>query len=375
MAHFKAKDAIAPNNSPNSSSPTTSPKEPPAKVNLIGFLFPIMALIGTPLMLITSLCGVKTENNALKYVPNQLAKILHLSSANQGMLTSYKAGKGILAMGIIPKTIIGVMYGLQAQQPSILLAHLLQLPLTKFIWQENKIATTVVYLMGGLFTLGFINDVENGHLKDGLKDANVEKPRLYNMARIKQVFARQSGLSFMSRISQFFSESAKMLRFSAQDHILTTQRALSEVKKLVHGDKSELTDLKTTGSISKSSLGFLLCYAATLPALVSAMAFNGKGVIASVISKYSMVTTLLSGIMLNFGMILVALNGKNWAERVPLVGTTMELSGTVAGYSTNNKIQPIAMALQQLGGGLNTIFFAHQAQRKDSPAKSSAPTG
>ena len=62
-------------------------------------------------------------------------------------------------------------------------------------------------------------------------------------------------------------------------------------------------------------------------------------------------------------MILVALGGKSWAERIPLFGTSMEMGGTVLGYSTNSVIQPIALALQQLGGGFNSIFYAAKAQK------------
>lgn len=354
-----------------------------------------MTLIGTPLMLATSLLGIqKNKANELEYNPNMLSKIfLGLGKNEKGkleykatvlsrlitkaedtnaakqaiqksLLGSYKVGRFVLAMGIIPKSLIGVMYGIQAQQPSILFAHLLQLPLAHMIIKENKTATTLVYLMGGLFTLGFINDIQNGHIKEGLKGSENEQIRQYDMTRLKQAFGLHSGLSLGKRITQSISEIGKMVKFSAEDHVVSSKRAFHEVNKLMHGDKNELTDVKTTGSISKSSLGFMLSYAATIPALLgAALIKNAESKQAHWLSRYSMATTLLSGLMLNFGMMLVALNGKNWAERVPMFGTSMELSGTVMGYSPNSIIQPIALALQQLGGGLNSIFFASKAQK------------
>jgi hypothetical protein len=400
-------DMVAPQNDPSSTpggqisakpDSTADNKKEKQAVGPIGFVFPVMTLIGTPLMLATSLLGInKTPTKDLEFKPNWLSdKVLGLKKGERGaitykptlvartlfknvdaknstkaaeaigqkMLTQYKFGRMVLALGIIPKSVIGIMYGVQAQQPSILLAHLLQLPLVGMILKENRTATTLVYLMGGLFTLGFINDTQNGQIKDKLPGSEDERTRLFDMSRFKQVFQRHSGLSFGHRISQGIGEFGKMIKFSAEDHIISSKRALQEVRKLFHGEENELTDLRTTGSISKSSLGFMLSYAATIPALLSAAFIrNEKSELAKFSSRYSMATTLLSGLMLNFGMMLVALNGKNWAERVPMVGTSMELSGTVMGYSPSSIVQPIALALQQLGGGLNSIFFASKAQK------------
>ena len=246
----------------------------------------------------------------------------------------------------------------------MLLAHLCQLPLVKLIWKENKIATTLVYAMGGLFTLGFINDVQNGLIRDGKKPGTKEKIREYDMTHFKKIFTPNSGLSAEQRFTGFFTECAKMLKFSAGDHIVSGKRAISEVGKFIHGEKNDLTDVRSNASISKSSLGFMLSYAATMPALLAAAFIkNDQGKAAKWLSRYSMTTTLLSGLMLNFGMILVALGGKSWAERIPLFGTSMEMGGTVLGYSNNSVIQPIALALQQLGGGFNSIFYAAKAQK------------
>jgi len=389
-----AKYIAPPQNPAEASDGKDASKDKDKKpVGPLGFVFPVMTLIGTPIMLVTSMLGInKNKKNELAFNPNWFSKqVFGLGKDKQGnltykakwvpsrlknvsadeaknalertLLTNYKAGRLILALGIIPKSLIGIMYGIQAQQPSILLAHLLQLPLLGMIIKENKIATTWVYLMGGLFTLGFINDTQNGHIKDKLPGSEHEKTRLYDMTRFKQAFDPHSGLPLGTRLSQAVSEFGKMLKFSGEDHVISSKRSFEEVKKLIHGDKNELTDLKTAGSISKSSLGFMLSYAATIPALVGAAFIKEDSKIAGKLSKYSMGTTLLSGIMLNFGMMLVALSGKNWAERVPMAGTSMELSGTVMGYSTKPLIQPIALALQQLGGGLNSIFFASKAQK------------
>jgi hypothetical protein len=365
--------------SPQKTDITTQAKKP--KVHPIGYLFPIMTMVGTPLMLASSLLGVHPGKKGLEFTAtglfNKLAtyvgpkikakSIEAFKDLSVPVLKKmYSAGKITLALGIIPKTIIGILYGIRAQQPSILFSHLLQLPLTPLILKDNPIATSLAYLMGGLFTLGFINDVENGQLKDGLKNPAKGGPRLYDMTRFKNIFSGKSGLSLGDRISSFFSETIKMSRFVLDDHIRTTQRAFREVGQMLRGQKNDLTDTKSTGSTSKSSLGFLLCYMATIPSIVTTM-LKPQGNLAHWVSKYSMATTVLSGLMLNFGMMLVALSGKNWAERIPLVGTSMELSGTVAGYAPNNKIQPFALALQQFGAGLNNIFFANKAQDAKSP--------
>jgi hypothetical protein len=219
-------------------------------------------------------------------------------------------------------------------------------------------------MMGGLFTLGFINDVENGQLKEGLKDPRKGGPRFYDMTRFKRIFSGSSGLSIFQRVGGLIAEAFGMTRFVIEDHIRTTSRAIKDVVNYVRGRKSNLKGADTTSSTAKSSLGFLLCYMATVPSILTNwLCKDSKSRFAHAVSKYSMATTVLSGLMLNFGMILVALTGKNWAERLPLVGTTMELSGTVAGYAPNEKIRPFALALQQLGAGLNSIFFANKAEK------------
>ena len=157
--------------------------EKQAKVHPIGFLFPAMTLVGTPLVLLTSLMGVHKKDSKLvfeasKFMNRIQPKLFPKGVKPKHLLKFYNVGKNVLALGIIPKTIIGMMYGIKAEQPSILFAHLLQLPITPLIMRENPIATSLGYMMGGLFTLGFINDIENGQLKDGLK---VGIPNLGNM--------------------------------------------------------------------------------------------------------------------------------------------------------------------------------------------------
>jgi len=370
-------------NPQSNQAPVSEPKkaktdEKKADVGALGFLFPVMALIGAPLMLFPSLLGVKKNNDdkvsfelnkGSRWLATQFLKSASSEQAKKAgmekiLLSAYKWGQRTLAAGIVPKTIIGVMYGLQAQQPSIILAHILQLPLVAMIMRGNKAVTTLVYAMGGLFTLGFINDVQNGLIRDGKKPGTKEKIREYDMTHFKALFGSHSGLSAGQRIGGFFTECWKMLKFSAGDHVISSKRAFNEVSKFIHGEKNDLTDVRTNASISKSSLGFMLSYAATIPALLAAAFIkNGEGKAAKWLSGYSMTTTLLSGLMLNFGMILVALGGKSWAERIPLFGTSMEMGGTVLGYSTNSVIQPIALALQQLGGGFNSIFYAAKAQK------------
>ena len=368
-------------NPQSNQAPVSEPKkaktdEKKADVGALGFLFPVMALIGAPLMLFPSLLGVKKNNDdkvsfelnkGSRWLATQFLKSASSEQAKKAgmekiLLSAYKWGQRTLAAGIVPKTIIGVMYGLQAQQPSIILAHILQLPLVAMIMRGNKAVTTLVYAMGGLFTLGFINDVQNGLIRDGKKPGTKEKIREYDMTHFKALFGLHSGLSAGQRIGGFFTECWKMLKFSGQDHVITVKRALNQLGKLVHGEKNDLTDLKSTGSTSKSSVGFLLNYASTIPAIFAALFLNSEGKAAKYFSRYSMVTTIMAGLMLDFGMFLVALNGKNWAERVPLVGTSMEMGGTIAGYSPLKWIQPIALACQQLGGGLNSIFYANKAE-------------
>ncbi len=341
--------------------------EKQAKVHPIGFLFPAMTLVGTPLVLLTSLMGVHKKDSKLvfeasKFMNRIQPKLFPKGVKPKHLLKFYNVGKNVLALGIIPKTIIGMMYGIKAEQPSILFAHLLQLPITPLIMRENPIATSLGYMMGGLFTLGFINDIENGQLKDGLK-VGITKPRKYDMSAMRSVFEAGPD-SLAARFARFGKEAGKMTGFVLQDHWLTSKRALKELGNLLTGKKSALTDTESTGSISKSSLGFMLAYMATIPAILSSIFLKGKGAMAQHISRFSVGLTILSGIFLNFGMVLVALAGKNWAERIPLVGTGMELSGTLAGYSTNPRIQPFAVAFQQLGAGLNTIFYANKAEEK-----------
>jgi len=362
--------------SPKQAEPKQSDKKEDGEgINPLGFAFAIMSLVGAPCMLIPALLGIrKDKDSKLYFKPNIASRKLGafyfkkdteavaLQKLEKKLLFPYKFGKGLLASGIIPKTIIGVIYGIQSGQPSMLLAHLCQLPLVKLIWKENKIATTLVYAMGGLFTLGFINDIQNGLIRDGKKPGTKEKIREYDMTHFKALFGSHNGLSAGQRIGGFFTECWKMLKFSGQDHVITVKRALNQLGKLVHGEKNDLTDLKSTGSTSKSSVGFLLNYASTIPAIFAALFLNSEGKAAKYFSRYSMVTTIMAGLMLDFGMFLVALNGKNWAERVPLVGTSMEMGGTIAGYSPLKWIQPIALACQQLGGGLNSIFYANKAE-------------
>lgn len=355
----------------------TGEKQP--KVHPIGFLFPAMTLVGTPLMLITSLLGVQNKNGKIVFEPNSLMKGLQSNRfvkatmpslatktiSSKQMIRAYSVGKNLLALGIIPKTIIGMMYGIKSEQPSMLFAHLLQLPLTPLIMREVPIATSLAYMMGGLFTLGFVNDVQNEQLKEGLKGVGITKPRKYDMSTMKGVFDLHNSLPMSERFSRFAKETGKMSLFVLEDHWLTTKRAFKEMGNLLAGRKSGLTDIETVGSVSKSSLGFLLCYMGTIPAIMSGLLLKGKGVMAERISKLSIGLTILSGLFLNFGMVLVAIAGKNWAEKIPLVGTGMELSGTLVGYSTNSRVQPFAVALQQMGAGLNNIFFANRAQGDD----------
>ena len=117
--------------------------------------------------------------------------------------------------------------------------------------------------------------------------------------------------SLAARFARFGKEAGKMTGFVLQDHWLTSKRALKELGNLLTGKKSALTDTESTGSISKSSLGFMLAYMATIPAILSSIFLKGKGAMAQHISRFSVGLTILSGIFLNFGMVLVALAGKN----------------------------------------------------------------
>jgi hypothetical protein len=287
-------------------------------------------------------------------------------------------GRHLVNWGVFPKNIVGLLFGVASGQPSILVCHLLQNVLLK----ENPIQTTILSFMGAMFTLGFANDIEN----TALKRAGKPPSRQYDMRTLKAIFNPYSAMPLWQRPLALASETENMLLFFMEDHVVAFKRASGYVKswfqphpnqpkhdlawlttnfkKMHEGKPNELETFIEKNSVGQSSLFIFLNYLANIPHILSSnktLANEFPAVFKSPwLPRYCQGMFLFASLVADSSFIMYALTGKNAFERIPAVGQTMDLTGTLMGYKA--KGNPVAFALQKLGGALNSIYFAYKAK-------------
>jgi len=379
------------------------------KVGFLGYLFPVLTLVGTPLMfgaMVLGLASTKNKNlnffqkfykhNEVLMLASKLPKaeakktllmklglrkaqkgegvvvrnirslllknpsLERLSHNEEALKKMYHRGRMLIALGIIPKMIIGLRLGVSSQQPSILISKIMEMALAPLIWYGNGIATAFNALVGAVFTLGFANDMENRPFEKA-EGKKPKPPRVYDMDRFVSVFKRDSGVPLLKRPIILTEELAKMLKFSIQDNWVAMKRVTDSLARARKGETNDLTSFHPGNAAPKSSLALFITYLATVPNMIVNFlpdTFKAKG-------AFDVASRVLSGIsafMSEFSFFTYASGGRNLFEKLPAVGTTMEVSGTILGYTQNTVTKALAIGVQQFAAAINSVFYAHRSK-------------
>lgn len=373
------------------------------KVGFLGYLFPVLTMIGTPLMFGAMLLGLRSQKiggiTGLKRLFTKTTRMvlpkadeagvvkktgrwfnfgildkltatlmknptLKRISQNEAHLKKmYNTGKVMLALGIIPKSIIGLRFGLNAQQPAILLSKVMEILLFPLIMIESRIATAFNAFVGAFFTVGFANDMDNRPFKP---DGEPEPKRVYDMTRFKSVFKKDSALKASHRIGIFVDEMGRMVKFAAVDHLVALRRVTDNIKKARNHEENDLFSLNPNDAAPKSSLALFVTYLATIPNMAATI-LPDSHMLKRPIDIASKILSGISGMLSEMSFMIFSSGGRNIFERLPAVGSFMEICGTILGYTQNPVTDAFAIGLQQFAAGVNSVFYAHRSHTNNTP--------
>lgn len=205
------------------SHPTPPPVTPSAAKKFwekFVLVAPLWSFVGGVLLLANT---VLPHQRILKAVP-ALAKRVKSAEALKSQLSDI--GRGIMSSGFVVRSINGISGGIVSSQPSMIVANALQfivapLMLTAHRPDQKTFANTLDMVLGGLFTLGFANEIEN---KIGAQSPNHRiKPRTYDMTRLKSLFgkhpANQSAPRGLAWLGTLGAEIFKIVGFSLGDNL------------------------------------------------------------------------------------------------------------------------------------------------------------
>jgi hypothetical protein len=202
------------------SHPTPPPARPSAGKKFwekFVLVAPLWSFVGGVLLLANT---VLPHQRILKAVP-ALAKRVKSADGLKSQISDI--GRGIMSSGFVVRSINGISGGIVSSQPSMIVANALQfivapLMLTARRPDQKTFANTLDMVLGGLFTLGFANEIEN---KIGAQTPNHRiKPRTYDMTRLKSLFSQHPesprGLPWLGA---FGTEIFKIVGFSLSDNL------------------------------------------------------------------------------------------------------------------------------------------------------------
>jgi hypothetical protein len=319
---------------------------------------PILGFISSSALIAKSLpMGVKS------FMVNGTLKALGRPAVNQAKMDeSLRAfGQKFLGFSVLLKSLGGISAGILSGQPSMIWGNLIQIiPSGILAFKRSNslqnFATSMEMLLGGLYTIGFANELRN-------KDPKTppEQIRRYDMTRLKSLFSRGSDLSAQDRLKGLFQTMKQMAVFTVQDHALLVKDL---GRKAVHfASKNEdpaqepsqtlrarLSEWVRQPSATKSQLAVIFFYLGTLPILLLTRKNPKIG------EKRSIVALKAVGMSIaNMAPFAIALNRDDLRGKAPLIGVPMAVVGMA------NSRNPFFVGMGHLGESFNDLFFSDVA--------------
>ena len=206
------------------------PSSAPGKVWRQMILFaPTIGLIGSSALITKSLpTGIKTS------LVNTVRRTVGRSSLKPGNIDEglKEFGQKVVGFDIFMKSLSGVSAALVSGQPSMTWGNLIQIiPSGILAFKRSDVlqnfATSMEILLGGLYTIGFANELKN---KDPHTRSN--QIRRYDMARLTSLFKLDNPLSLKQRLMSLPQVLADMAVFTMKDHVLLFQDLGRQAQKL-----------------------------------------------------------------------------------------------------------------------------------------------
>lgn len=311
---------------------------------------PIVGFLGSG----TLILGAKTSllNPILKVVGRAP---LPVTAADQKFKN---IGQKSLGIAVLLKSLGGISAGVVSGQPSMIWGNLIQLiPSGILAFKKSNhlqnFATSMEMLLGGLYTIGFANELKN-------KDPGTapDKIRRYDMTRLKSIFNHSTQLSMEQRFTGLLSTLGSMAAFTIQDHVLlfkdlgkklfNHQSKRPEEKEQTL--KEKLSNWTKQPSAIKSQLAVLFFYMGTLPILLLTRKNPKIG------EKRSIVALKAIGMSIaNAAPFAIAMNRDDLRGKAPLIGAPMAVIGM------SNSRNPFFVGLGHLGESFNDLFFSDVA--------------
>jgi len=265
-------------------------------------------------------------------------------------------GRKLLGGSVLLRSIGGISAGIVSGQPNMILGNLVQtgaagiLAFSKSKAVQN-LATSLEMLLGGLYTVGFANELKN-------KDPNTpaSEIRKYDMSHLKSLFRPGNPLTWTQRAKGTAQELGHMTAFAATDHVLLVKNVVNALRQAGTAQTSQVTPREKAEqwvkapSALKSQIAALFFYMGSLP-IVFLTRRNPK------IGEKKVIVALkgLGMIIANAAPFAIALNRDDFRGKAPLVGVPMAVLGMA------NSKNPFYVGLGHLGESFNDVFFSDVA--------------
>lgn len=348
---------------------TEKPEQPAASkssgwLSKLNYLYPICAFTAAPLLL---------GANALKHTG--LKNVFPVVS-KKTLAKANTLGSALLAVGFVPKCLVQLQYGINANQPTMVLSQILNLTALPLLATGNVLATVVETLAGGMFTIGLANAMENqSREKQGLTPKRKSDALNQLAAALRPNNGEGGGLA---RTFTMGHQIKQALGFVIIDHIEAAKTSKRFLEALIKGEnpldrprpiEASLNpdyDSKSDDSPILSRTGATCVYLASIPRiamLLNSKAFPGKGAVQAGV----LLSSAMAGTLVDMSMIMLGLKGESFTEKLPAIGSTLEYSSSFASMLPGSgprmqAVQSFVNPIRQLGGAINTLYYKFQAE-------------
>lgn len=282
--------------------------------------------------------NIKTENKKFNDTWNKVVNIAPILSLAGSLVMIFsgknenlsRLGQKILGAGTIFTSINGIGAGVITGQPSMIFNNVLMLPQSILLATaknnfQRSIANALSVALGGLYTIGFANELEN-------KSTKINNPRKYDFKNFK--------------LKNLPKELFNITKFTIEDHI----KLLKEIPKIITNLPKDLTSDLTKPNADLSKFGALMSYIGALPIL-----FLGSKNPKIVNSKFVQITKAIAMITANLTLFNIALQRKDIKGKAPLLGVPLTVIGTALAKDS------FTVGLSNLGEAIDNVFFSDMA--------------
>lgn len=307
----------------------------------------------------------------------------------------------------------GILAGVTSNQPSMITGNILQfipsailmalsLGTKRFSGAKaetlRNIAVSATMATGGIFTLGFANEIKN-------KDPNTLNGSMtsYDMSRFRSLYSRDSNISFGERVIGITTELSKMFAFTIADHARLLKNLPADFRHVAsvfrnhsseHPNDSKLKEWLTKPSADKSHIAALFFYLGALPVLLfshkvphvtqsrlfksaaeklpvsitQAPLFKSMTKPVNEIAKGKTVTALkwIGMLMANLSLFSIALNRDDLKGKAPLLGVPMAVFGMASG-------KQFFQGMGNVGESVSNLFYSDMAVNGLETGKKETP--